>query len=86
MRTRFLFLLLLLGCSLPGRAQRTTTGTQAVVQPPQPEPCFLAPAPGAESYRFRLDSLLTALNKAQVPTGILYDRVFPLARLDGFGR
>ncbi len=86
MRTRFLFLLLLLGSSLPGRAQRTAAVSQAVVQPPQPEPCFLAPAPAAESYRFRLDSLLTALNKAQVPTGILYDRVFPLARLDGFGQ
>ncbi|TGE17844.1 hypothetical protein [Hymenobacter elongatus] len=45
-----------------------------------------APAPLPGSYRFGLDSLLTALDKNQVPSGILYDRVFPVARLDAFGQ
>lgn len=43
--------------------------------PPDPPICVLAPAPVAGSYRFRMDSLLTALNKAQVPTGIRCVRV-----------
>nr|MDQ2770014.1 T9SS type A sorting domain-containing protein [Bacteroidota bacterium] len=85
MRTRFLLSFLLLGSIWPTLAQRTSGITPHVVLPPQPT-CFLAPAPIAGSYRFRLDSLLTALNKSQVPTGILYDRVFPLARLDVFGQ
>lgn len=86
MRTRFLLSFLLLGVSWPTLAQRASGPTLNVVLPPQPPTCFPAPAPIAGSYRFRLDSLLTALNKTQVPTGILYDRVLPLARLDVFGQ
>lgn len=85
MRTRLLLLSLLLSSAFSSLAQRTP-GSQIVVQPPQPPTCFLAPAPVAGSYRFRMDSLMTSLNKAQVPTGILYDRVFPVARLDVFGQ
>jgi hypothetical protein len=35
-------------------------------------------------YTHTVDSLLTHLNKSLVTTGILYDRVFPFARLDEF--
>ncbi|GAA3931193.1 hypothetical protein [Hymenobacter algoricola] len=53
------------------------------IQPPAQTGAPLA-VPG--SYRYRMDSLMTALDKTQVLTGILYDRVFPIARLDIFGQ
>jgi hypothetical protein len=56
--------------------------------------CLLAAWPSqAQTYRCTeavsrqqrtADSLLLALDKSQIPTHILYDRVAPLARLDGF--
>ncbi|TGE17606.1 hypothetical protein [Hymenobacter elongatus] len=47
------------------------------------QPVATAPAPLPGSYRFGLDSLLAALDKAQVPSGMLYDRVMLLAGLAG---
>lgn len=44
------------------------------------------PTPAAGSYRASVDDALVNLDKSQIPTGILYDRVFPLARLDIFNQ
>ena len=87
MRTRFLFSLLLLSSGLSSLAQQApgTQGARAVVPVEPPTPTYIPP-PIPGSYRYRMDSLLTTLNKTQVPTAILYDRVFPLARLDVFGQ
>ena len=64
MRTRFLFplLLLLLASSLPAWAQRPVTVKAAA--PPNQPPVVVSPAPAPlpGSYRFRIDSLLTALD------------------------
>ncbi|MBD0257772.1 MAG: hypothetical protein ICV83_18825, partial [Cytophagales bacterium] len=35
-------------------------------------------------FQLAVDNALRYLNKSQIPTGILYDRVYPLARLDAF--
>ena len=74
-------LLLTSGCPASFAQVKPVAAPQAAL-PPYQSP----PAPLAGSYRFRLDSLLAALNKTQVPTGILYDRVAPLSRLDAFGQ
>jgi hypothetical protein len=75
---KLLLAFLLLASYCPASFAQSKSGTLPAYEYP--------PAPIAGSYRFRLDSLLTALNKSQVPTGILYDRVAPLARLDVFGQ
>lgn len=36
------------------------------------------------SYREVVDSIMTPINKSQITTGILYDRVFPWASLHAF--
>lgn len=80
MYTRFLIVVLLLASNYLSMAQRPTLN---VVQPPA---YSFPPAPAAGAYRFRTDSIMVALDKTQIPTGVLYDRVFPLSRLDVFGQ
>lgn len=79
---RLLFAFVLLLPAQLGWTQKLTSQPQ-IVNPPA---STAAPLPLDGSYRARLDSLLAALDKTQVPTGILYDRVFPTARLDAFGQ
>ncbi|MBD2723407.1 hypothetical protein [Hymenobacter armeniacus] len=80
---------LLLICALllavPSLAQRVGgAGTSAVVLPPTQLPYSCNETIGRAQHR--ADSLLQPLDKSQIPTHVLYDRVFGLAALDVFNR
>ncbi len=44
------------------------------------------PCPNATSYKDKMDCIFSSLNKSQVPTQILYNRVNPIAGLHVFGQ
>ncbi|MBF9224346.1 hypothetical protein [Hymenobacter ruricola] len=80
-----LLLSLTLLLAMPSFAQRPGGGgTTVVVQPPMDLPYSCNETIGRAQHA--ADSLLQALDKSQIPTHVLYDRVFGLAALDVFNR
>ena len=80
-----LLLLFLFSLAVPCLAQRAGgAGTSAVVLPPTQLPYSCSEAISRAQHT--TDSLLAALDKTQIPTQVLYDRVFGLAALDVFNR
>lgn len=89
-------LLLLLGLlALPTLAQKTTgppgggTTSPVIVSPSgfgDPPPASYSCTEAVSRQQRTADSLLLPLDKSQVPTHILYDRVAPVALLDIFNR
>ena len=78
MKAFFTFVLLTLAG--PVLAQRMAS--QQATQPPT-SPTY---AETPSHFQHQADSLLQYLDKSQVPTGILYDRVASMASLDVFGQ
>lgn len=74
------FTLVLLALAGPALAQ--APAGQRSVQPPPPPAYAETPS----HFQHQADSLLQYLDKSQVPTGILYDRVATMASLDVFGQ
>ncbi len=82
------FLFVLLALASPALAQRLASGssgpagaTTNAVQPPKAYSC----AEPVSHFQHLADSLLGYLDKTQIRTGILYDRVSGMASLDVFG-
>ena len=78
MKQLLLFLLTL--CALPGRAQF------GAIDGPGPVEFGYHCTEAVSRHQHDADSLLQALDKSQIPTHILYDRVPNLARLDWFNQ
>ena len=88
-----LLLCLALGSALSATAQRLPTGTirpaaaagggggGVIVVPPP-----VTYVPEESPWSHAVDSLLRYVDKNQIPSGILYDRVLPLAALPYFNR
>ena len=85
---KHILLLLFISFNLPVLAQRvgvpTTNAAGGGGYPPAELP-YSCNEPISRTQH-RADSLLQALDKSQVPTHVLYDRVFGLAALDVFNR
>ncbi|TGE17842.1 hypothetical protein [Hymenobacter elongatus] len=78
MKHCYLLLLLLLGAARPVHAQRMLAAAAAPGNPPP------APLAALNHFTATIDSLTQHLSRAPISSGILYDRVMPLAALHAF--